>query len=85
MIESVWIDTLLMSLIYKDIIMSLKAYAGMAANAADKLTYVSRKRVVEGQEVYIVPCGEAEQMKADLVKISHLLNDLQDERDAASS
>lgn len=61
--------------------MSLKVYAGMAANAADKLTYESRKRVVEGQEVYIVPRDEAEQMKADLIKISHLLNDFQDERD----
>lgn len=64
--------------------MTLREYALDAANIADKLTYESRVRTVDGQKVVIVPYDEATSMKDQLVKISHCLYDIAD-ADSASS
>ena len=64
--------------------MPLRNYALQAANVADRLTWESRRRVVDGQEVVIVPLDEAERMKTELLAISHQLNDIQDDRDRSN-
>lgn len=59
--------------------MTLRSKALQAASLADRLTWPSRCRVVDGEEVVIVPLAEAELMKDELLAISHKLNDIQDD------
>ena len=61
--------------------MSLRNHALNAANIADKLTWASREREVDGQKVVVVPVDEAFAMKDQLLTISHILNDVADEKD----
>lgn len=65
--------------------MSFGDYARRAAYIAHELTYVSRKRTVDGQDVYILPADQAERLKTDALEICDLLNDLQDERDKSGA
>ncbi|WP_226554805.1 hypothetical protein [Celeribacter naphthalenivorans] len=61
--------------------MTLRKHALNAANIADKLTWATRTREVDGIKVIFVPCEEAEAMKDQLVSISHVLNDIADEQE----
>lgn len=58
----------------------LQRMALQAANIADKLIWASRQREIDGRKVVIVPVEEAEEMKDELLAISHMLNDIQDAR-----
>lgn len=61
--------------------MNCRAHALNAANIADKLTYEIRRKEVNGQDSVVLPHDEAMEMKEQLLAISHLLNDIQDDRD----
>ena len=52
-----------------------------AANIADRLSYASGRKTVNGQDSVVLPHDEAMIMVDQLLKISHLLNDIQDGRD----
>lgn len=53
------------------------------ASIAERLAWEGRRRVLDGHEVVIVLSKEAEQMIAELLAISYLLSDMQDEWRAA--
>lgn len=61
--------------------MNLRKHALDAANIADKLTWQTREKEVNGQKVVIVPADEASAMKEQLIAISHILNDIADVQD----
>lgn len=61
--------------------MNCRAHALNAANIAHKLTYLSRRKEVNGQDSVVLPHDEAMEMKEQLLAISYLLNDIHDDRD----
>ncbi len=61
--------------------MDYRAHARNAANIAHRLTYVSGRKTVNGQDSVVLPHDEAMIMVDHLLKISLLLNDIQDGRD----
>lgn len=63
--------------------MILRGHALDAADVADKLSYMSRVRTVDGQKVVIVSYEEAMAIKDQLLAISHVLNDIADRADSA--
>ncbi|MFC3530202.1 hypothetical protein ACFOMH_18695 [Paracoccus mangrovi] len=64
--------------------MNLRAQALNAANIADRLTWQTRTKMVDGEKVFVVPAGEATAMKEQLIAISHVLNDIADNQDASN-
>ncbi|NKX75606.1 hypothetical protein [Tritonibacter mobilis] len=64
--------------------MTFRKHALNAANIADKLTWATRTREVDGVKVVLVPREQADAMKDQLVAISHALNDIADEQDTAN-
>ncbi|WP_413220028.1 hypothetical protein [Tritonibacter mobilis] len=64
--------------------MTFRKHALNAANIADKFTWATRTREVDGVKVVVVPLDEAGAIKDQLLSISHALNDIADERDSSN-
>lgn len=60
--------------------MDYGSYARAAARAAHELNYEGRHRTVDGQNMYVLPLEKMEEIKSDLVKITNLLCDLDDQQ-----